>query len=70
MIQGVARRPLWSQALTVPVAHWMPIGWRPAALTVIKALHTVIFRAGPYCSALVLNGHALLGARRGSDPRR
>ena len=37
------RRPFWSQALTVPVARWMPIGWRPAALTAIKGLHTLIF---------------------------
>jgi hypothetical protein len=43
MIQPVARRPLWSQALTVPAARWMPIGSRRSALTVIKGLHTVIF---------------------------
>lgn len=38
-----SRRPLWSQALTIPLARWMPAGWRPMALTVVKALHTVIF---------------------------
>lgn len=43
MIKGVARRPFWSQALTVPVANWMPVGWRAVAVTVIKGLHTVIF---------------------------
>ena len=38
-----ARNPIWSQLLTVPVARRVPIGWRPAVLTAIKGLHTVIF---------------------------
>lgn len=38
-----ARNPIWSQLLTVPVARRVPVGWRPAVLTAIKGLHTVIF---------------------------
>ena len=38
-----ARDPTWSQLLTVPVARRVPVGWRPAVLTAIKGLHTVIF---------------------------
>ena len=53
MIKGVARRrPFWSQALTVPVANWMPVAWRAAALTGIKGLHTVIFAS--VCGAILL----------------
>ena len=39
----VARTPIWSHALTVPVARRVPVGWRPTVLTAIKGLHTVIF---------------------------
>ena len=57
------RRPLWSQALTVPVARWVPIAWRPAALTVIKGLHTVIFAS--VAGAILLFAWAGLRQRPG-----
>jgi len=37
------RTPAWSGVLTRPLAGVIPVGWRTAVLTVIKAIHTVIF---------------------------
>jgi hypothetical protein len=52
-----ARNPIWSQLLTVPVARRVPIGWRPAVLTAIKGLHTVIFASvGAAILLLILEG--------------
>jgi hypothetical protein len=38
-----SRQPGWSVVLTTPLAALIPVRRRPAALSVIKALHTVIF---------------------------
>lgn len=45
----IARTPVWSQALTVPLARVVPVGWRPAVLTAIKGLHTAIFASVGAC---------------------
>jgi hypothetical protein len=37
------RRPAWSDVITRPVARVIPQRLRPAALTSIKTVHTVIF---------------------------
>jgi hypothetical protein len=37
------RRPVWSAGLTAPLAARIPVAWRPAALTVIKVLHSAVF---------------------------
>jgi hypothetical protein len=42
-MSGIARRPAWSEPLTRPLSRDIPDMWRPAALTAIKAIHTVIF---------------------------
>lgn len=42
-MSGIARDPAWSGAITRPAAGLIPGRWRPAALTSIKAVHTVIF---------------------------
>jgi hypothetical protein len=42
MVAG-ARRPIWSGPLTAPLASRIPIRSRPAALRIIKAIHTAIF---------------------------
>lgn len=42
-MSSVARRPAWSDAVTRPLAGLIPRRWRPAALTSIKAAHTLIF---------------------------
>ena len=39
----VARRPVWSGAVTRPIAARLPRRWWPAAAVVIKAIHTVAF---------------------------
>jgi len=39
----VPRRPVWSGPLTSPVATLIPERWRPAALNVIKAVHSAVF---------------------------
>ena len=39
----VPRRPVWSDAMTVPLAAHVPLRWRPTALAVIKVGHTAIF---------------------------
>jgi hypothetical protein len=38
-----ARRPVWSDALTRPLAAVIPIRWRLAAGRLIKGFHTVAF---------------------------
>jgi len=38
-----ARAPVWSGALTTPLATLIRPRWRPAALASIRAIHTVIF---------------------------
>ncbi|HLE59765.1 MAG TPA: hypothetical protein VJA85_08980 [Candidatus Limnocylindria bacterium] len=45
----IARTPVWSQALTVPLARSVPVSWRPAVLTAIKGLHTAIFASVGAC---------------------
>jgi hypothetical protein len=42
-VSPVARTPVWSQLLTVPVARAVPEARRPAVLATIKAVHTAIF---------------------------
>jgi hypothetical protein len=37
------RRPIWSDALTEPLAAAIPAGRRPIALGAIKAIHTLAF---------------------------
>jgi hypothetical protein len=38
-----ARGPIWSEALTAPLASRIPVRSRPAVLRIIKAIHTAIF---------------------------
>jgi hypothetical protein len=38
-----AHAPAWSGKLTTPLAAVIPRGWRAAALTSIRAIHTAIF---------------------------
>ncbi|HEX9634897.1 MAG TPA: hypothetical protein VGB34_05360 [Candidatus Limnocylindria bacterium] len=38
-----AHAPAWSGRLTTPLAAVIPRGWRAAALTSIRAIHTAIF---------------------------
>lgn len=38
-----ARTPMWSGMLTAQIGALIPVPWRPAALAIIKALHTAIF---------------------------
>ena len=38
-----ARQPVWSAALTRPIAAGVPERWHPAAWITIKAIHTVAF---------------------------
>jgi hypothetical protein len=45
MSPNAARRPLWSGALTAPLAAGIPSGARPTALGAIKAIHTAAFVA-------------------------
>jgi hypothetical protein len=47
--QPIARRPLWSEALSGPLATAIPARWHPATLTVIKVLHTAIFASVGVC---------------------
>lgn len=42
-MSSLMRRPAWSDVITRPLAGIIPQRWRPAALTSIKAVHTVIF---------------------------
>jgi hypothetical protein len=49
---GLARRPVWSGALTDALAARIPDRSRPAALTMIKGLHTAIFASVAACIAL------------------
>jgi hypothetical protein len=42
-MSSLTRRPAWSEPLTRPLGHLVPATWRPAALTAIKAIHTLIF---------------------------
>ena len=39
----MAREPVWSRSLTVPIARRIPPRRRSAALRAIKAIHTAIF---------------------------
>lgn len=48
-MSAVARTPVWSQALTVPLARIVPVGWRPAVLAAIKGVHTAIFASVGAC---------------------
>ena len=40
---SAGRRPVWSLALTRPLAAHIPVGARPAVVGAIKAVHTAIF---------------------------
>ena len=40
---AAVRKPIWSGALTAPLASRIPVRSRPAALRIIKAIHTAIF---------------------------
>ena len=40
---GGRRDPVWSQALTTPLARAIPARLRPTALVAIKTVHTLIF---------------------------
>ena len=40
---SLKRQPIWSGALTRPLAAWIRPEWRPTALTTIRAIHTVLF---------------------------
>jgi hypothetical protein len=37
------RRPVWSAALTVPLAARIPLRWHPVALIIVKSVHTTAF---------------------------
>ena len=43
VLERQSRRPLWSGALTAPIASRIPDRLRPAALVGIKAFHSVAF---------------------------
>lgn len=43
LLERTARRPLWSGALTAPLARHIPESARPAALVAIKAFHSAAF---------------------------
>ena len=42
-MEQITRQPIWSQWITAPLGHAIPVGARPVALAGIKAIHTVIF---------------------------
>lgn len=43
MPQHPSRAPLWSERLTIPMTRVVRVEWRPAALNLIKGLHTAAF---------------------------
>lgn len=49
----VAPEPVWSLALTRPIAARIPRRWRPAAMVAIKAIHTAAFLSIASLVALV-----------------
>lgn len=51
---GEQRRAAWSGALTTPIARRTPASARPAVLTAIRAVHTVIFASVAAMIAVVL----------------
>jgi hypothetical protein len=48
------RAPVWSGALTGPLARSIPIRSRPAALSMVKGIHTAIFASVAACILLFL----------------
>jgi len=42
-LERTRRRPIWSGALTEPLAQRIPEGSRPVVLTLIKAFHSAAF---------------------------
>jgi hypothetical protein len=42
-LERASRQPVWSGALTTPLARRIPVGARPAALVSIKAFHSLAF---------------------------
>jgi len=42
-VHNMSRRALWSGGLTAPLATLIPVRRRSAALSLVKALHTIIF---------------------------
>jgi hypothetical protein len=43
LLEQTSRRPVWSGAVTTPLARRIPVGARPAALVLIKAFHSLAF---------------------------
>lgn len=43
VLERTSRRPVWSGALTTPLARRIPVGARPAALIAIKTFHSLAF---------------------------
>jgi len=67
MTEPPRRRAAWSEALTGPVAHSVPAGWRPAILGAIKAVHTVLFASIAGAIAwFLLDGVRQRPSRRGA----
>ena len=54
------RRPVWSNALTRPIARRIPERRRPIALVTIKAVHTAAFALIAGC-ILVFTGESIRG---------
>jgi hypothetical protein len=44
-VQDTARNPVWSGGLSAPLAGVIPMTARPAAVAVIKTVHTLLFAA-------------------------
>lgn len=49
VMSPATRMPVWSQALSVPLARVVPVRWRSGVLTAIKGLHTAIFASVGAC---------------------
>ena len=54
LLQRSARRPLWSAAITRPLASRVPRTWRRALLVIIKLIHTFAFFSISAMIALVV----------------
>jgi hypothetical protein len=53
-VKSSPHRPVWSGALTEPLARRVPAGRRPIALTIIRAVHTIVFFSVAALIALVV----------------
>lgn len=66
-MSSATRRPAWSEPLTRPLGRLVPVAWRPATLTAIKAIHTVIFASiGAAIALFVWDGVRQRPSRRGA----